>query len=181
MAPVADDELTAVWERWDGAGTETFILRRDGGAWTAEGRVSGVDVHYVLRLADDWRLRQFLLFRDLDDPDLWLATDIAGRWGEMNGVYRRELDGCVTVDLEITPFTSAVPALQLGHLAEGEHADVHVARVDVETLRVMRVQRRYVRLAERSWRVERHGRHHDLTLDEHGLTLDIPGAYRRIA
>ena len=44
-------------------------------------------------------MRQFLLFRDLDEPDLWLATDGTGRWGEMNGAHRPELDGCYDVHL----------------------------------------------------------------------------------
>lgn len=170
------------WQRWDGGSHEEFSLQWDNGAWTAEGRVAGPDIHYVIRFAEDWTVRQFLLFRDLEDPDLWLATDRLGRWGEVNGVYRRDLDGCTAVDLADTPFPTGIPALQLdAAVAPGQHADVHVARVEIETLQISRVQRRYVRLTDRSWRIERSGRHHEITLDEHGLVLDAPGEFRRVS
>lgn len=169
-----------VWEPWVGGGRERFSLRWDNGGWTAEGTVHGPDVHYVVRFAPDWSVRQFLLFRDLDDPDLWLATDAAGRWGEMNGSYRHDLDGCTAVDIDVTPFTAGIPALQHDAVVgPGGHVDVTVARVDVETLELTRVPCRYVRVAVDRWRVEGTGPRHELTLDAHGLVLDAPGAFRR--
>ena len=72
-------------------------------AWTASGVVGAPgehnDVHYVLRISPTWHVRQFLLFRDVDEPDLWLGTDGNGRWGEINGAHRPDLDGCVDLDL----------------------------------------------------------------------------------
>ena len=61
--------------------TETLSLSWDNEAWTAVGRVGRERVEYVLRLAPTWHVRQFLLFRDLDDPDLWLAIDAAAPLG----------------------------------------------------------------------------------------------------
>ena len=75
---------------------------------TPDLRISGVvsreRVQYVLRLSASWQVRQFLLFRDLEDPDLWLATDGTARWGEMNGAHRIELDGCYDITMNCTPF-----------------------------------------------------------------------------
>ena len=88
---------------------ETLSLSWDNEAWTAVGSGRPEHVEYVLRLAPTWHVRQFLLFRDLDDPDLWLAIDAAHRWGEVNGSYRAELDGCADVELACTPFTADGP------------------------------------------------------------------------
>ena len=54
-------------------------------------------------------MRQLLLFRDLDEPDLWLATDGHNRWGEMNGAHRPELDGCADIELSCSPFPATLP------------------------------------------------------------------------
>ena len=96
-------------------------LSWDNEAWTAVGRVGQEQVEYVLRLAPTWHVRQFLLFRDLDDPDLWLAIDAAAPWGEVNGSYRTELDGCADIELACTPFTVTIPIRRLP-FAVGEEA-----------------------------------------------------------
>ncbi len=63
----------------------------------------------MIRLSATWQVRQFLLFRDLDEPDLWLGADGTGRWGEMNGAHRHDLAGCTDVELTVTPFTNVDP------------------------------------------------------------------------
>ena len=78
-----------------------------------------------MRLTPTWQVRQFLLFRDLDDPDLWLATDGTARWGEMNGAHRVELDGCYDIDLACTPFTNTLPIRRLP-LHVGDTAELPV-------------------------------------------------------
>ena len=74
-----------------------------------------------------------LLFRDLDEPDLWLGTDGQGRWGEMNGAHRPELDGCTDLALRCTPFDHLVPARR-NQLAVDGTAIIQAIEVDVETL-----------------------------------------------
>jgi hypothetical protein len=125
---------------WGGAAVEEVVLRFEHGGWTADGRVSvpGAvhrDVHWVARLSPDFAARQFLLFRDLDEPDLWLGTDGRGRWGEVNGAHRPELDGCAVALIEGSAF--------LDDLRERweETGEVLVAVVDVETLEVRRERR----------------------------------------
>ena len=87
-------------------------------------------MQYALRLDPQWRVRQLLLFRDLDEPDLWLGHDGGGRWGEINGAHRPDLDGCVDVELSCTPFTLSLPVRRLG-LGVGEAADLPVVSIDV--------------------------------------------------
>jgi hypothetical protein len=85
LAAFSADGLETSWSTWDGNHTETLRLTWDNEAWTAIGKVGKEQVEYVLRLAPTWHVRQFLLFRDLEDPDLWLAIDAQHRWGEING------------------------------------------------------------------------------------------------
>ena len=174
-------ETVAEWSGWDGQGQETLTLGWENGGWTADGVVRGPDVHYVVRVDDRWRLRQFMLFRDLPEADLWLGVDPAGRWGEINGAYRPELDGCTEVDLSCTPFTNTLPIRRL-RIEVGDAADLVVARVDHETLSVTPERQRYTRLALQRWRYEdESGFSAELDVDEHGLVLDYPGLFRRLA
>ena len=182
LVPFSSDGHTASWTTWDGAHEEQFALTWENEAWSASGRVGREDVHYVLRLSPTWHVRQFLLFRDVDTPDLWLALDTNYRWGEMNGAYRPELDGCVDIDLACTPFTASLPIRRLGldRLGVGEAAELPVIAVDVETLAADPVVVRYEHVADQRWRrVAPGGAVREFELDDHGLVVDEAGRFRR--
>ena len=150
------------WSTWDGDHSETLSLSWDNEAWTAVGRVGREQVEYVLRVAPTWHVRQFLLFRYLDEPDLWLAIDAAHHWGEVNGSYRAELDGCADIELGLHTIhadDSDPPAQP----RRGGVRRVDVIDVDVETLAAVRQSVRYERLDDRTYR--------------HGATL-VSGAVR---
>lgn len=137
--------------------------------------MSGVDVQYVLRLGPDFRTRQFLLFRDLDEPDLWLVTDGQGRWAEMNGAERDDLRGGFDIDLACTPFTASIPITALD-LEIGEAASIDIAVIDVETLGVELVARTYARVDDQQWRID----DVEVFVDGNGLVVDHPGRFRRV-
>jgi hypothetical protein len=176
--PVPADGLTARWRTWDGDDDEVLTLRWENEGWTATGEVGRERVHYALRLSPLWQVRQFLLFRDLAEPDLWLATDGRGRWGEMNGAHRPELD----VELACTPFTHTLPIRRLGlgpGIEIGDELELTVIAVDVQTLSVVPAPRRLARLGERRWR-HTNGEPTSYDVDEYGLVLDLPDAFRRL-
>ena len=170
------------WETWDGEHVEHLTLRWENEAWTACGDVGRERVQYVLRLSPTWRVRQFMLFRDLDEPDLWLATDGHNRWGEVNGAHRPELDGCVDVELACSPFPVTLPIRRLP-LEVGDRAEMPVVTIDVETLAVdvgdaaLRARRRAALAGHRRHRRDTT----EFDVDEHGLVVDQPGRFRRLS
>ncbi len=170
------------WSTWDGVHQETTTIRWENEGYTVSGVVGREQVEYVLRLSPTWQVRQFILFRDLEEPDLWLATDGGGRWGEMNGAHRTELDGCYDIDLACTPFTNTLPIRRLP-LLDGHTAELPVVYIDPETLEVRPLTQRYTRVDERQWRYEsvETGYTADLEVDEHGLVVDYPGEFRRMS
>lgn len=184
--PVPVDGYAVSWESWESwesserSSSERCTLRWENEGWTVEGVVTGVDVHYVVRLSARWRVQQVLLFRDLPDPDLWLATDGGGRWGEVGGAHRVELDGCVDVEIGCTPFTYSLPIRRLP-LAVGESARTEVVTVDVETLAVRREQRTYTRSATHRFTIQGTGGSATaVEVDEYGLVIDEPNRFRRV-
>ena len=135
----------------------TVKFRWENEGWTLDCGLGPQRSQVAIRVSAQWGIQQVLLFRDLDDPDLWLATDGAGRWGEVNGAHRTDLDGC--------------------HL---------VAIVDPEKLSVVAGTMRFERIAEHRWRYTRISPADstlqeliEVDVDEFGLVLDEPEQFIR--
>lgn len=166
----ADGTVTSVVVRWENEG------------WTAELDLAASRSQLVLRLTATWMVTQAMLFRDLDEPDLWLATDGRGRWGEVHGAHRTDLDGCVDVDVAGSPFTNCIPIRRLP-LAVGHASRGPALVIDTETLAVVPHEQTYSRVGDDRWRyVSRNtGEEVEVTVDTYGLVLDEPGVFRRLA
>lgn len=173
------DGFTAQWQAWDGDHIEVLTLSWDNEGWTASGQVGLHDVQYVVRLSPFWQVRQFLLFRDLDEPDLWIGTDGHGRWGEVNGAHRVDLDGGIDLALACTPFTHTIPIRRL-QLGVGEHAPTVALDIDVETLGVVRSAVSYRRTAHDRYEAERADTVDVVVVDEFGVPIDIDGRFLRV-
>lgn len=176
--PFSADGHQVRWRTWDGSGTEITTITWENEGWTVSGIVSEEKIQYVIRLTATWRVSQFLLFRDMEEPDLWLGTDGAGRWGEVNGAHRPELDGCTDIDLSCTPFTHSLPIRRLP-LADGDSATVAVVAIDPETLEARKVEQRYTRVHQHQWRHETSHFTTELEVDDFGVVVDYPDAWRR--
>lgn len=178
--PFPPDGFAAVWRGWDDEHHEQLRIEWDNEAWTANGKVDRHDIEYVVRLSPLWQVRQFLLFRDLDHPDLWLGTDGRGRWGEVNGAHRVDLDGGIDIALGCTPFTHTIPIRRLS-LGIGEEAPTVAVDIDVETLGVVPAAASYRRIDERRYEVVRADATITVDVDEFGLVTDLDGMFRRLA
>jgi uncharacterized protein len=177
---VRSDERLVQWTTWDGEHHEQVRIAFENGGWTLESQLASANVTYVFRLDEHWQMRQFLLFRDDDEPDLWLATDGQGSWGEVNGAVRDDLAGCVGVALDLTPITTAIAVQRLR--ATGSASEAYdMAMVDVETLGVTVHRHRLTTPGDEQWH---HysittGRAFEFAVDQSGLLLDEPGRFRR--
>jgi hypothetical protein len=176
----SSDGFGAGWISVDSEQSEQLELRWDNEAWTASVHAERERIEYVIRLSPLWRVRQFMLFRDLEQPDLWLGTDGHGRWGELNGAHRPELDGAADVSISRSPFVHSIPIRRLP-LGVGDQMELMVLSIDPETLGVERVPRKYTRVLERRWRVEEPSSAIEFDVDEYGVPTDIEHEFRRVA
>ena len=156
-------------------------LRWENEGWTAEGTLGVDNAQFVLRLSAGWVIQQCLLFRDLEDPDLWLGTDSHGRWGEVNGAHRTELDGCTDLDFMNTPFTNCIPIRRLPLLI-GDSATLTVAVIDIETLGITKQTHQYTKLTQHTWRYisSVSNSEVEVKVDEFGFVLDEPNNFKRV-
>jgi hypothetical protein len=174
LAAFPPDGYTARWQSWDHEHLETLTLRWENEGWTATGELGREAATYVVRLSATWQVRQVLLFRDLDEPDLWLGADGTGRWGEVNGAHRPDLAGCTDVAFAVTPFTYSM-AIRRMQLDIGERRDVTAAWIDVDTLGIVAVTTPFTRVGRRRFEAGQHR----FDVDDYGLVHDVPEQFRR--
>ena len=185
----------ARWEGWNGAGREHCLLWRRNGAILVESVVQGsrggspYGARYAIECAPDWTVRS-LKIASVSGPRLHILSDGNRHWLDFVRGQRSldHLDGCVDVDVAMTPLTNMLPIKRLG-LAEGQGADIRVAYVPlptddpVEAWSVEAVEQRYTCIEpERRYLYE--GRFRDfsaeLEIDSDGFVTDYPGTFRRL-
>lgn len=111
-----------------------------------------------------------------------LATD-GWRW-TVDGRHRPILDGVTDLDVAATPLSSTIPIRRLGHLGVGDEAVMTVARIDVPSLVVRRVQQTYTRLdvvdGLEAWRFEDDRGGRTLLVDADGVVVHCEGFATRV-
>lgn len=180
------------WASLREPGMEHLHLTETGAANHVESVVMGVaggePFHLTYQLEADahWHVRacSFQL-GGATDRTLRLSADGAGRWTDAAGSPLPALDGCLDVDITVTPFTNTLPIRRLA-LAPGASAEITVAYVSVPDLGFRPARQRYTHLARTetggSFRYEglESGFRADLQVDAEGLVLGYPGIWRRV-
>jgi len=192
---VSDGLRNVYWRPWDDPGLEQLNLQLDADGARALGLIllmrDGAHFRCRYRLETDaaWRLRRLTFaVADAEDTAVGRAVvecDGAGHW-RVNEQERPDLDGCVDVDIQITPFTNTLPIRRLS-LAPGESAEIRVAYLPVPELAPRPAEQRYTCLAPRGaaggrFRYEGlfRGFTADLPVDGDGLVMDYPETFRRV-
>ena len=180
-----------LWKTWEGDGLELLRLTINSGSVLAEGAVIRVgsegpfEVRYQVRCDQGWRMREVSVIETTGEREVELSTDGEGNWSA-DGFMVPALDGCVDVDISITPFTNTLPIRRLD-LGVGEYEDIDVAYVDATGMKVERARQRYtcLSLGEEGglYRYEApdSGFTADLPVDADGLMLDYPEAFCRVS
>jgi uncharacterized protein len=173
---------SAVWETLDEPGLEYASVDETAG-WNVDSHAvalvdgSAIRVAYQLQTGPEGGVR--LLDIAFGEHRQALRGNGAGVWSMAAGDPRPDLDGCVDVDISITPLTNTLP-IRRCQLAVGDRADLSVVYVDIASGEVRPMQQRYTRLADRRYRYESSGFAAELEVDEHGLVIDYPPFWRRL-
>ncbi len=142
----------------------------------ANGQPARVD--YRVEADEGWRARSARLrveaatwareIRLERNDDRWL----------IDGRHDPSLDGCVDVDLRITPATNTLPIRRL-RLAVGGSAAVTAAWVGFPELEVRPLAQTYERVGDASYRYRSNGFEADLEVDDTGIVVRYGEAYWR--
>ena len=189
------------WKPWDAPGCEHVRVslnprRKAQDAVVADGLVLlyrdglALRCHYRLSADAEWRARRLDLAVQTGGPapeegNLRLDGDGRGRW-RIDGAPAPALDGCLDLDIQVTPFTNSLPIRRLD-LAAGEIADLRVVYLPLPELAPAAAEQSYtclrpLGLSGGLYRYESRasGFTADLPVDSGGFVVDYPDSFRRI-
>jgi hypothetical protein len=174
------------WEDWSGAGLQLLALHEGPAGVVADlvcivAEAEAFAARVRVRCDPGWRCRELDVEIVGAARTLALRADGHGRWTDGAGAPLPALEGCVDVDLPITPFTNTLPIRRLG-LRAGEHAEIPVVYVHSPALTLEVDRQIYTCLAPL------HRYHYaaadgsfsrEIEVDARGLVLTYPGLFRR--
>ncbi|MEJ1236679.1 putative glycolipid-binding domain-containing protein [Chryseolinea sp. T2] len=110
-----------------------------------------------------------------------LLKDASGTW-KYNGRERAEFNGCIDVDIPVTPFTNTLPIRRL-RLGQKETAVIQVIYCDLLSNRIHSVRQRYTMISDTSYHYENIPNDFEatITVDDDGLVVDYPQLFKREA
>lgn len=178
-----------MWSATAWPGIEHLEIRdRTGGIEVDSLVVAHVDgvalrLAYRLHCDPDWTTRRLEVVRHRDGPTLVFHSDGHGRWVDGAGIELPELDGCVDVDITVTPFTNTLPIRRLSW-EPGQARDLLMTYVLVPEMTHQLARQRYTCLerdtAGSLFRYESGSFRRDLRVDPDGLVIDYPGFWQRV-
>ena len=180
------------WEALDWRGLEHVVVSADAAGFRANGQlvvgppVGPASVTYQLSCDAGWRVTGLTITAAsaAGSRILSLRADDHGHW-LADGQPRPDLDGCIDVDISLTPLTNTLPIRRLTW-APGSPQDLDVVYVSAPDLTVRRASQRYTRLGTGPddnatiYRYESGSFKADLTVDGDGFVSDYPGLWRRV-
>lgn len=180
-----------MWAQVSGPGLEHLHLMQRKDEIVADGMVlleaQGVPmrVHYTVRCDSKWMTRQVSLHAiGLAGARQRLTTDGAGPWFRA-GAPLAVLDGCLDVDINVTPFTNTLPIRRLA-LKPGTSAEINVVYLSVPELHFRAVRQRYTCLdltpegGRYLYEGLATGFKAEITVDADGLVIAYPGIWKRV-
>jgi hypothetical protein len=173
-------------------GLEHLHVVEDNSGILADGLVLGIAdeapfrLSYQVRANHDWTTRDCRLQVSGPEPRvLALAADGHGHWSDAAGAPLPALDGCLDVDIRVTPFTNTLPIRRLA-LAPGTSAELQVVYLSVPDLSVRPVRQRYTCLSRSEdgavYRYEglETGFRAEVTVDNQGVVVDYANIWKRV-
>ena len=140
---------------------------------------AGLGVFYEVNLGLDWVVAGVILQRT-DGVMVVLSSDGRGNWTDAHGA-RPDLDGCIDIDFEMTPFTNSLPIRRVP-LGIGETKRFRMAYIPADTLEPFADEQIYTRLSQNTYCFEEADGSFtaDITVDEDGFVVDYPGLFERV-
>jgi len=185
-------EKSVCWSDWDGEGLEHCTVSHGPEGLRLEGSVVGTregryGAFYTVITDGEYCTRE-LRINYVAGPALHVKADGKGRWYDtLADKPIAALDGCLDVDIGVTPATNTLPIKRL-RLKQGEHQDIIAAYVPLPSqiegrFLPRRVEQRYTCFVpEQCYRYEGlfRGYSAELEIDDFGLVIDYPDTFRRV-
>jgi hypothetical protein len=178
---------TLIWTSHFQFSTERVIVEQNAGGWSVRSTAIAVFddlpamVTYSIECGLAWATRDVFVAIEHGSRSGSIALSATSDRWTVDGAPRNDLDGCIDIDLGITPFTNTLPIRRLD-LAIGASAPASAAWVRFPDLEVERLDQTYARLGEHLYRYESSsGFTADLTVDDFGIVREYGDLWSLVA
>ncbi|MEJ8561856.1 putative glycolipid-binding domain-containing protein [Yoonia sp. GPGPB17] len=184
--------ISVRWHNWNGAGLEHCVCRYDNDGLSLEGVVAGTrhglyGAHYLVRTDRLFRTREVTV-NYVGGARMHVEADGEGNWTNRHDHQPiAALEGCIDVDIGVTPATNALPIKRL-QLRKDESQDILAAyvplpdQIEGDFLPRPAPQRYTCLVPAQTYRYEGlfRGFTAVLEIDQDGLVIDYPDTFRRV-
>ncbi|RYZ36670.1 MAG: hypothetical protein EOP49_32405 [Sphingobacteriales bacterium] len=137
---------------------------------------------YEMELSLDWVINcvQIKSWLGNSEQSLTLKHNGHGKW-HGNDREWKHLEGCMDIDISLTPFTNSIPVNRLRVLPNAS-ADTELIYIDVLRFGVTRQRQSYTNLGAHQYHFRAEDGHFEakITMDELNLVSDYPGLFNRL-
>ncbi len=179
------ENTALLWRRIDQPGHEAVRLAYEARSWHLNGVAvfahdgQPCQLDYAIACDGQWKTTGARVTGWVGDQhiEIEVSVDSAGRWF-VNGTERREVEGCIDLDLNFSPSTNLLPIRRLG-LAVGDQAPVRVAWLRFPGFALEPLDQTYRRTGARAYLYESAGGSFvaELQVNEDGLVTDYSGLW----
>lgn len=176
---------TVMWQGRDPFSTEVLHLHVVDGGHRMEGVVlidlprGATEIRYTVTTDEVWRSRALHVeMLGAHTGSMVLAGDGEGAWSR-DAVRLTAVDGCVDLDLGVTPATNTLPMRRLDP-AIGDQIITRVAWVRFPEMTIEPDEQIYERVNERRWSFRSEDFVAELDVDEDGLVVRYSDLWHRV-
>jgi hypothetical protein len=180
-----NNKHVVVWEGLDARSMECLCWQKDGEFINISSCLSGVTgtvpfgIHYKLEIHTHWVVYKAQVKDLMSDMEIHLESDGKGKW--KRGREPLDIaDGCLDLDLGLTPFTNSLPIRRLAW-KPGQRQTIQALHIGLPDFTLTRSEQHYTKLSGKSFLFET-GDHFtaELSLDEDQLVIGYPGIAQRV-
>jgi hypothetical protein len=171
------------WKPANETGMERLHFYQAHDELIADGMIERQHIRARYRVICDlrWQTKEALVERLDIDRKLYLRKDSRGCWKDHEGRENFLVEGCIDVDISLTPFTNTLPIRRLD-LKPGQSIVAQMAFMDAIDLEIRRSGQRYTCIDKNHYRYESllTKEVYDLVVDDDGFVIEYAGLFVRI-
>ncbi|MTI33520.1 putative glycolipid-binding domain-containing protein [Xanthovirga aplysinae] len=179
-------ETSVIWQALKWKSTEYLTLDIQEDLIKINSRVVGVkdgnpfDIAYQICCDKNWNTRSFEI-NTREGKNYFFQVSESGKWFDLNGNTHSHLEGCLDIDISLSPFTNTLPINRL-NLKEGERKEIDVLFIELPTFKLRKVKQAYTFFKDRNFKYEGISSNFEtnLPIDDLGLVTNYPGLFERI-
>jgi len=139
-------------------------------------------VDYTLQLDRHWNVYSCHMQVQLENKKQTMDLNKKENKWFVNGTYHPEFDGCLDVDIPLTPLTNSLPINRL-RLETHQEYEIDVLYIDVLEQEIKHVKQKYKRLSDQVYHYENipNDFEADIQVDTHGFVIDYPQLFKQTA